>query len=629
MRDGITRRDFLNGAALTIASGVLPIDQLRAQSQGVSRAIYPPALTGMRGSHDGAFEVAHQLAREGRAFDIRALPVEERYDLVVVGAGLAGLSAAWFYARSHPTAKILILDNHDDFGGHAKRIEFEVAGRLLIGYGGSESMIAPRTKFGRSAQRMFKALRLDTNAFYDEAVFHRTLYPKLGLSRATFFDKETFGVDRVVTGDPVKFNFDEFGAKNPNARLPAAFLADCPLGEATKAALAQLMRDQTDYMAGTTVAAKKAALAKLSYRGFLERYVKLPKDGCDFYQGRLNDSFGLGIDAISSLEVFGAGFPGWRGMGLKKSDLGGEGDDAEPYIHHFPDGNATIARLLVRALVPGVARGNTMADVVTAAFDYAKLDRRDRRVRIRLNSTVVNLRNEGTGVAVGYVRDGRLARIEAGRAIVAGFASMMPAMIPEMPPEQKAMLGRNVKSAMLYNKVAIRDWSAFKKLGVHTINAPTSFHSLVKLDYPVSLGAYKFPRDPKQPMCLQMVHVPLMPNQGLSGVDQMRAGRGMLFTTPFAELEKQIRADLDRMLGPGGFDANRDIAGITVNRWSHAYAYTPSALIDDVAAMEEGAKMARQPIGRITLASADTAWNAYAHSAIDEAARAAKEVANG
>jgi spermidine dehydrogenase len=623
MTDHITRRDFMNGMALTIATGLSPIGQLRAAAMPA----YPPALMGLRGAHDGAFEVAHQLAREGRKFTLDGIAALETYDLVIVGAGIAGLSAAWFHREKHPKAKILILDNHDDFGGHAKRIEFNVDGRLLIGYGGSESLVAPRKKLGPDAKRMFKALKLDPEVFYNENVFHRTLYPKLGLSRATFFDKETFGADKLVTGDPVKFSFDEFGVRNPNARQPAAFVADCPLAPETRAKLVQLMTDKTDWMPRRTRPQKIAALAKLSYRGFLEQIVKLPKDGCDFYQGRLNDSFGLGIDTIAALDTFGIGFPGWKGMGLKKADLGGEGDDAEPYIHHFPDGNATLARMLVRALIPGVAPGTTMADVITAPFDYTKLDRPDRDVRIRLGSTVVSLRNEGAGVIVGYVRDGQLVRVDARHAIVAGFATMMPAMIPEMPAVQRATLARNVKTAMLYNKVAIRNWTAFVKLGVHTINAPASFHTLVKLDYPVSLGAYKFPRDPKQPMCLQMVHVPLMPNQGLTAVDQMRNGRHWMISTPFADIERQIRADLDRMLGPGGFDASRDIAGITVNRWSHGYAYTPSSLIDDVKAFETAIESAKKPVGRIALASSDTAWSAYAHAAIEEAARAAREVA--
>ncbi len=131
----ITRRDFLNGVALTVASGLTPLAQLRAAGR------YPPALTGLRGHHAGAFEAAHEFAREGKSFSIADLPVEEDYDLVVVGGGISGLAAAHFYRRSAGRdVRILVLDNHDDFGGHAKRNEFRVGGRLIIGYGGSESL---------------------------------------------------------------------------------------------------------------------------------------------------------------------------------------------------------------------------------------------------------------------------------------------------------------------------------------------------------------------------------------------------------------------------------------------------------------------------------------------------------
>ena len=131
----ITRRDFLNGAALTVAAGLTPAAQLAAQP-----GRYPPALTGLRGQHEGSFEVAHALAREGRRFAVDAAPIEESYDLVVVGGGISGLSAAWFYRRVRPSARILILDNHDDFGGHAKRNEFILDGRRIIGYGSSQSL---------------------------------------------------------------------------------------------------------------------------------------------------------------------------------------------------------------------------------------------------------------------------------------------------------------------------------------------------------------------------------------------------------------------------------------------------------------------------------------------------------
>ena len=136
----ITRRDFLNGVAITIAAGMTPLQILQAAPDG---RYYPPALTGLRGSHAGSFEVAHQMGWEQKVFDTDTLPITEDYDLVVVGGGLSGLSAAWFYREKHPKAKILILENHDDFGGHAKRNEFQAGGRMIIGYGGSEAFQSP------------------------------------------------------------------------------------------------------------------------------------------------------------------------------------------------------------------------------------------------------------------------------------------------------------------------------------------------------------------------------------------------------------------------------------------------------------------------------------------------------
>src|SRR5712692_10904819 len=200
----ITRRDFLNGVALTIAAGLTPAAQLSAQP-----ARYPPALTGLRGQHLGSFESAHALAREGRRFPIENVPIEESYDLVVVGGGISGLSAAWFYRRANRAARILILDNHDDFGGHAKRNEFRLDGRLIIGYGGSESMQSPKALYSSVAKFLLEALGVDIARF--DTAFERRLYPSLKLSRGVFFARETFGRDVLATGDPMTTMGDDLG----------------------------------------------------------------------------------------------------------------------------------------------------------------------------------------------------------------------------------------------------------------------------------------------------------------------------------------------------------------------------------------------------------------------------------
>src|SRR5207342_2659750 len=164
----ITRRDFLNGAALTIAAGLTPAAQIAAQP-----ARYPPALMGLRGQHAGSFEVAHALALERRTFAAEAAPIEESYDLVVVGGGLSGLAAAWFYRRAQPSARVLVLDNHDDFGGQAKRNEFTLDGHRIIGYGGSQSLQSPNSLYSPVAKALLRELGVDIARF--EGAFERDL----------------------------------------------------------------------------------------------------------------------------------------------------------------------------------------------------------------------------------------------------------------------------------------------------------------------------------------------------------------------------------------------------------------------------------------------------------------------
>ena len=210
----------------------------------------------------------------------------------------------------------------------------------------------------------------------------------------------------------------------------------------------------------------------------------------------------------------------------------------------------------------------------------------------------------------------RLHRVAARHAVLACFNMLIPYIMPEVPAAQRAALAKNVKAPLVYTNVLVRNWHPWVKLGVHEITAPMSIYSRVKLDYPVSLGGYRHPRDPAEPMCLHMVYVPVEP--GHDARTQFIFGRAKLLAMEFADFEREIRDQLDRMLGAGGFSSARDIAAITVNRWSHGYAYTPSPLYDrDFGPTMEAA---RQPIGRVAIANSDAGWDAYAHVAIDQAA---------
>ena len=613
----ITRRDFLNGVALTVAAGVTPWDQIAAQP-----ARYPPALTGLRGHHAGAFEVAHELAREGKTFAFDSVPIAERYDLVVVGGGISGLAAAYYYRKARGNgARILILDNHDDFGGHAKRNEFRVDGRLIIGYGGSESIQSPRALWSETATGLLRDLGVDVARF--ATAFARSFYADLGLSRGVFFAREAFGRDVLVAGDSGAAAGEGAASPRPGERSRADFIAGFPVSDAGKAQLVALYQGTRDPLAGKSAEEKLKVLKTTSYRDFLVKVWGCSEEVANCFQGRTLGFFALGADAVPAADARDLGYPGFQGLGLP-NDHGAA--YAEPYIYHVPDGNASLARLLVRALIPGVAPGQTMEDVVLAPFDYGKLDDPANAVRIRLDSTCLNVRSAGNAVQVGYVRDGKLHRVAADHVVLACFHMMIPHLMPELPEPQRDALAHNVKAPLVYSNVVIRNWQPFVRLKVHDITAPMSFHTRVKLDFPVDLGGYRHPRDPAGPVCLHMVHVPGEPNQGLDARSQFRIGRLKLLDMTFADFEAKIRDELDRMLGAGGFASSRDIAAITVNRWSHGYGYVENSLFDpdDYDQLEA---RAIQPAGRVAIANADAGGDAYAHLAIDAAARAVRELA--
>ena len=615
----ITRRDFLNGAALSIASGLTPQAQLAAQP-----GRYPPALTGLRGQHRGSFEVAHALARQPSSFDFKGLPVEQRFDLVVVGGGISGLAAAWFYRRAKPAARILILDNMDDFGGHAKRNEFTIDGRRIIGYGGSQSLQSPSHLYSPVAKDLLRELGVDISRF--DTAFDRELYPSLGLSHGVFFNREAFGRDVLVAGEPARPNAEETARRLRNARPLAEFVADFPIAEASKAQLMALYDAGRDPLEGKTVAEKRRLLKTTSYRDYLMKFCGCSEEVANCFQGRPLGWFGLGSDSIPAAEARDLGYPGFAGL-----KLAGDANPAwqEPYIYHFPDGNASIARLLARSLVPGLAPGEGMDDVVLAPFDYNQRDRRRYQVRIRLDATCVNVRTAGDWVRVAYVRRGALRQIAARHVVLACFHMMIPHIMPELPDTQRAALSLNVKTPIVYTNVLVKNWRPFVNLKVSDIAAPMAFHHRVSLDFPVSLGGYHNPRNPDDPMVLHLVHVPGAPNQGLDARTQFRIGRQQLLLMTFWQFERKIRDELDRMLGPGGFSSENDIAAITVNRWAHGYSYVANSLFDPDDYEDTVLKVARQTQGRVAIANTDAGGDAWVHYAIDQADRAVRELLIG
>jgi spermidine dehydrogenase len=469
------------------------------------------------------------------------------------------------------------------------------------------------------AKALLRELGVDIARF--ESAFDRKLYSSLGLARGVFFAREAFGRDALVTGEPPAAGTDELARQLANAKPLAEFVATFPISPVSQAQLIALYDGARDPLAGKTVQEKLDILKRTSYRDYLTRIRGCSEEVANCFQGRTLGFFGLGCDAVPAADARELGYPGFDGLGLPARAA-----PREPYIYHFPDGNASLARLLVRSLVPDAAPGHSMDDVVLAEFDYGKLDRDGEAVRIRLDSTCLDVRNAGERVLVGYVRKGVAHRVEAKHAVLACFHMTIPYIMPELAAPQREALARNVKTPLVYTNVLVRDWHPWVRLGVHDISAPMSFHSRVKLDFPVSLGGYRHPRDPSEPICLHLVHVPGAPNRGLDARTQFRIGRARLLDMTFADFEDRIRDELDRMLAEGGFSSAHDIAAITVNRWPHGYSYVANSLYDEDD-YESVLERARQKVGRVAIANSDAAGDAYAHLAIAEAARAVSELA--
>ena len=190
------------------------------------------------------------------------------------------------------------------------------------------------------------------------------------------------------------------------------------------------------------------------------------------------DNYGPGTDVATIEEVLDTG-----GLGLDPAtwkDVLGEEEYEEyakeygnimleenPYIHHFPDGNASVARLLVRKMIPNVGPGDSAEDIVLSKFNYAELDKASNRVRIRLNSTAVKVKHGGapsssSEVFVNYIHDDKSYQVKGKGVVMACYNVMIPHIVPDIPREQAAALRRNMRLPLFYTTVGLKNWRALK-----------------------------------------------------------------------------------------------------------------------------------------------------------------------
>jgi spermidine dehydrogenase len=625
----ISRRDFVQGVAVASGATLLaPSGSAFAQEAGpvMTEANYPPLRHGLRGDHEGSYNVAH-TERDGRPLPTPE-STGETYDLVVVGGGLSGLAAAYFYRqRAGANARILVLDNHDDFGGHARRNEYVYRGLTFLTPGGSDYMVAPHT-WTHECKTLLRELGLDI----DNRLPRNRISNTLGLQAATFFRKEIYGKDQLVVGGTPQ-------------RPTKEFLAKTPLSGQVQADLLRLMTDaKIDYLPGLSKDEKIAKLLSMSYRDYLLNVAKIHPDAEAFADG----VWCMGGDTVTAWFAYFRYRPGFAGLGVERPGDSPESPQHEADDFHTPAGNSDLARLMVRALIPPCLPPGPYLGIETAQLDYSTLDKQGSPARIRLSSTVIRATHVGTAphqlepdnreVEVTYVTAGKGYTVRAKDVVMAGMNNMIPYICPELPATQKAALHQAVRAVNQQTNVLFRNWEAFAKLKVSNIAYPGAFYDSIGLGAR-AYGA-KDPMDPSQPVLVSfgggsgiLAHSAMtkellggnLPPPGTPLKDQFRMLRAGLLRTPFEHFERAVRTQAAMALAGTDFDPARDIVALTLNRWGHGFIVGRDHLFDNESTTPP-CVVGRQKFGHITIANSDASGIDNAQTAIDEAFRAVREL---
>ena len=607
----IARRDFINGTLVAAGASMFPF---KSSSQAVIAALkpeyYPPALTGLRGSHPGSNEHAHNRAWTRQTDWGSTTDLKEEYDLVVVGGGISGLSAAYFYQQQHGRDKtVLILDNHDDFGGHAKRNEHRIDGDTRLGEGGSESFEYPH-EFSETVLNLLKDLGVDMDRF--KTAYDTDFFKRHNLGAVTYFNKKVFGEDKVVQHPYC--NYPNYVEGLQSAKLSSKEAAQqAPLSDSGKEQLLRVLN---------------GGLHKL----------KVPKEELlnytrtHLYFDYLKDTLGVndpGVLRMARHSGLDWGSTGTELMSIAAArSCGALGfapvavyDEDNPYIHHFPDGNAGVARALVKWLIPGVARGNSAEELVLAKFNYARLDKSSNTARIRLNSTVVKVEHgdeprNSSDVSINYINDNKSYQVHAKGVVMACYNMIIPHIVSGLPEEQSAALKLQDKSPLQYTTVGLRNWRAMKALGIGVAMSPGNMHQTVLMDFPVSMGGYEYTKTSDDPCVIQMISCPYG-KFGEPRREQFREARYRMLGLQFNDYEQEIRSHLSGMFPRELFNFDRDVASISVNRWAHGYSDGGPG---------DSTRIGRQPFGRITIANCDSAASSDAKTAMMMGHRAVNEL---
>jgi spermidine dehydrogenase len=625
MGASITRRDFLNGALLgagaALARAAEPVKVL-AKSNNWDGYGGVGDYANSHGNTEEVIRVAHEI-RDGR-YDqppSKAVVTGELFDLVVVGGGLSGLAAAYYFRKQRESGhSCLILDNHPIFGGESKRNEFLVRGQRLIGPQGANEFDIPQA--GEDGSELYDELGIPRNFQY------APWSPKF---KRLEFDRTNYGFQLWVDEAP---SFGTFFDENPASRKPCWVsdlwgnrLRDAPWPESVK----------EDFLAWRYGNRKPHGsenperwLDTMTYQEYLEKVMGLRPEVTRYINPVLAAAIGLGCDAISAYAARSVGMPGFQGFSQVMA-YPRKWEEVSPLTwHSFPGGNDGFARYFVKALIPEAIQGSrSLSVILNGRVNFEALDRSEQRIRLRLGATVVRVEHNGEPerartVSVTYASANKLYRLNARRVVMAGGGWVTRRVVRDLPASHRKAYDEFFHSPMLVVNVALKQWQFLYKLGLTAFRWFQGFGFCCNLRRPMWVGDQRPPLDPRQPALLTL-YVPFY-YPGYPIQKQGSMGRAELLSTPFGSYERQIRQQFVRLFSEAGFDPKRDIAGVVLNRWGHAYINPQPGFYFHPKGEPVARDVIRKPFCRIAFGHSELVGHQYWLGAINEGRRAAEQV---
>jgi spermidine dehydrogenase len=629
----ITRRDFLNGTSIGMGAMLLGagVPNALSSAPGYPNSGYAPKASvgqdwyGYGGvgdyalSHGNTPEVvntAHSLVGADFTKLTKNLAVDEEYDVVIVGGGMAGLGAAWHFKKhAKPGQGCLLLDNHPVFGGVAKENEFSVEGETLLAPQGANSFFMPPVTSDP------EAVTGDAR-YYAEFNIPRELQLQqwqskkkpLNFSPDNYLHLYWLAENNVDVGHFFADKNRQQLAKN----IWQNNFRDTPYTEQQRASLQAFRNSRHEGLQDNMVA---RALDQMSYRDYIKQNFPSAIGGAQIEDPFLAGAFGLGGDAISAWVAKSVQMPGTLSQQEFEQPL--------PERCSFPGGNSGFARYFLKNIIPHAIAGSyELDDIITGKIDTTSLDKSGQRIRIRLGSTALNVGHESKpdsaeAVRIVYKQGGQTRTVRAKSVVMASGGWINRHVIQDLPAEIDQAYQQFNHAPFMVANVALSNWRFLDKLGITACRWDEGFGASCNIRQPMLVGRHQPPLDPEKPAVLTF-YVPFH-RPGLSVKEQVSAGRMELFSTSYASYEKQIIQQMNRLFAASGFFPKRDVRGIILNRWGHAFVTPEPGFFFDTPDSTAPRNIVMKGYGRIAFGHGELEGFQHWGPAADQGRRAMTE----